>query len=131
MDDVGRRLAHLVAAEDASDAAVVSLDQDGSICTGNRAAERLLGQPLTAVPGRPLSAFFPELEARAGLLERVFAGERLEHLHLDLRRSSSLTSPVSMTLIPLRHSGGPVVRLLSNRVGPHRAGLFPTDPGSE
>ena len=64
MDDVGRRFAHLVAAEDASDAAVVSLDQDGSICSGNRAAERLLGQPLSDALGRSLSVFFPELEAR-------------------------------------------------------------------
>ena len=109
MDDVARRLAHLVAVEDASEAAVVRLDRDGSIRSWNRAAERLLGQTLAAVLARPLAAFFPGLQARAGPLERVFAGERLEQVHLDLQRSPWLTIPVSITLVPLRRGGGPVV----------------------
>jgi diguanylate cyclase (GGDEF)-like protein/PAS domain S-box-containing protein len=109
MDDVTRRLAHLAAAEDASDAAVVSLDRDGSIRSGNRAAERLFGKPMAAMMARPLSVFFPELESRGGPLERVFAGERIERLHFVMQRSTWVTIPVSMTLVPLRQDCGSVL----------------------
>ena len=57
---------------------------------------------------RPLSVFFPELEPRDGPLERVFAGERIERLHFVMQRSSWLTVPVSMTLVPLRQDCGSV-----------------------
>jgi diguanylate cyclase (GGDEF)-like protein/PAS domain S-box-containing protein len=109
MEDFARRFAHLAAAEDASDDAVLGLDRDGLICSWNPAARRLVGRPLETVLARPLSTYFPDVDAFAGLLERVFDGERLEHVHLDLQRSPRLTIPVSATFVPLRQGEGPVV----------------------
>ena len=109
MNDLAQRFAHLVSAEDASDAAVVRLDRDGSIRSANRAAERLFGQPLAAMVARPLAVFFPDLDSEGGPLERVLTGERLERLRLGLEHSPWFTIPVSMTLVPLRHDGGPIV----------------------
>jgi diguanylate cyclase (GGDEF)-like protein/PAS domain S-box-containing protein len=109
MDEVARRLAHLVAAEEASGAAIVCLDSDGLICSWNGSAERLLGQPSGAVLATPLSPFFPEPETWTTLLRRVLSGERVEQGRLAMQCSSSMIIPVSMTLVPLREGSGPVV----------------------
>jgi diguanylate cyclase (GGDEF)-like protein/PAS domain S-box-containing protein len=107
-DESASQLAHLVAAEEASDATVVRLDRDGLVRSWNGAAQRLLGPPLEAVLARPFATFFAEPETWAELFQRVLAGERLAQTHIDMQRPPSLIIPVSMTLVPLRQGSGPV-----------------------
>ena len=82
----------LTAIVDASDDAIISEDLDGVIRSWNRAAERLYGYTAQEVTGRPMSLILPDdrREELATILDRIRAGERLEHYgRFDRRRTGT------------------------------------------
>ena len=74
-------IGRLAAIVTSSDDAIIGEDLDGIITDWNRGAEVILGYTAGEAIGRPLSILFPrgQEDEMAGLLERIKAGERIEH----------------------------------------------------
>jgi PAS domain S-box-containing protein len=106
------RLAAIVAS--ASDA-IVGKTTDGIITSWNAAAERLFGYAEAEVLGRPVFMLVPpELyAAEQDLLERVRRGERVEFSTTERLRKDGTRLAVSLTVSPIRDSGGAVVGVSS------------------
>lgn len=76
--------------------------------TWTRAASRLFGYTAEEVVGRHTAVLVPDGEAGAQELriDRVLAGERIERLEFDARRSDGMVVPASLTLVPLQGGRG-------------------------
>jgi PAS domain S-box-containing protein len=103
--DSDQRLAAIV---ESSPDAVVGADPDGRITVWNAGAERLYGYSASEAIGRPISLLVPaerEGEARE-LLDRVLAGEQIDHLLTERVRKDGSRVTVSLAVAPLRDSSG-------------------------
>jgi PAS domain S-box-containing protein len=107
-EKAGERLASIV---EYSDDAIVSKDLDGIIVTWNRGAERLFGYTAAEVVGKPITMLIPEDRAgeEPSILERLRRGERIEHFETVRRRKDGSLVEISLTVSPVRDSGGKVV----------------------
>src|SRR5438067_404694 len=101
-------LLRLAAIIDSSEAAIYSIDLDGTITTWNQAAERLFGFPSTTAIGQPLSIIVPpEQEAEeAEVVRRIRAGEGVEHYETVRRRRDGSLLEVGLTASPIRDRAG-------------------------
>ncbi len=102
------RLAAIVAS---SDDAIIGEDLDGIITDWNRGAEVILGYTAAEAIGRPLSMLSPsgQEDEMAGLLERIKAGERIEHFETRRRRKDGAIIDVSLTTSPVWDDAGRLV----------------------
>jgi len=106
--DSQRRLAAIV---ESSDDAITSLSLDGTFTSWNRGAEGLYGYPHGEVVGKPMSILIPP-ERRddvSMILEKVAAGESIEHYETKRQTKDGRTIDVSMTISPTRDETGKVV----------------------
>jgi PAS domain S-box-containing protein len=97
---------------ESTDDAIISKDRDGIITSWNPAAERMYGYSSEEAVGLPISILIPE--HRAGeerrILDRVLAGERLDHYETERVRKDGRLIIVSLTVSGVRDESGEIVR---------------------
>jgi PAS domain S-box-containing protein len=102
------RLASIV---ESSHDAILTKDRHGIITSWNPGAERIYGWTAEEAIGQPISILVPD--DRAGeewrILERVLAGERLDHYESDRLHRSGRLVRVSLSVAPLRDETGEIV----------------------
>ena len=107
-EDAQRRLAAII---QSSQDAIISTDLNGTITSWNQGAERLYGYTPHEVIGRSVAILIPpeRHEEERALLERIRAGERVEHYESVRRRKDGKLATVSITHSPIRDETGHVV----------------------
>jgi PAS domain S-box-containing protein len=107
-DETRSRLAAIV---ESSDDAIVAKDLNGIITSWNSSAERIFGYTEQEVLGKPITLLIPsELQAEeAEILQRLRAGERIEHFETERIAKGGRQVLVSLTISPLKDSAGRVV----------------------
>jgi rsbT co-antagonist protein RsbR len=105
--------AWLAAIVNSSDDAIIGKTTQGVIRSWNIGAERLYGFTAAEVTGRPIATLFPpdSIDEEERILERVLAGERVEHYETKrLRKDGSLVD-VSLSVSPIHDELGEIVGL--------------------
>lgn len=107
-EDMRALLAAIVAS---SNDAIVSKRLDGTITSWNRAAERLFGHPAEEVLGQSIVVVIPRarLDEERSLIERVTAGERVDHYETVRQQKDGSEIVVSISLAPILDASGKVV----------------------
>jgi PAS domain S-box-containing protein len=102
--------AHLAAIVESSDDAIISKDLSGVVMTWNKAAERLYGYTAAEMMGRPMALLLPpdRPDEEAIILDRLRAGERVEHFETVRRRKDGKQIDVSLTVSPIHDKDGTV-----------------------
>jgi PAS domain S-box-containing protein len=101
----------LAAIVDSSDDAIVSKTLEGIITSWNAGAERLFGYTANEAIGQHISLIIPvnRRDEETLIIERITKGERLEHFDTVRVRKDQSTVEISLTVSPLRDSGGKVI----------------------
>lgn len=101
----------IVAIVENSDDAIISKNLDGIILSWNRAAQRLFEYPEEEVIGQPITIIIPEdrREEEATIMQRLRAGERVDHFETIRIAKSGKELRVSLTISPMRDSSGRIV----------------------
>ncbi|HEU0173055.1 MAG TPA: chemotaxis protein CheB [Blastocatellia bacterium] len=110
-------LAQLAAIVQSSDDAVVAIDLDGVITSWNQGAEHLYGYAAQEAIGQPIAMLTPpeDIEAEKNILERLLAGEHINHFETLRRRKDGSEVGISLTLSPIRNARGEVIG--ASRIG--------------
>ncbi|HEX5789114.1 MAG TPA: PAS domain S-box protein [Woeseiaceae bacterium] len=106
--DLARRLAAIV---EFSDDAIISMTLDGIVQSWNRGAERLLGYAADEMIGQPIARLEPPHRRNevAAIMERLRAGEHIEHFETERIGKDSRIIAVSLTISPIRDAKGRIV----------------------
>lgn len=101
----------LAAIVESSDDAIVSKDLSGTVTSWNKAAERIFGYTAEEIIGKSITLIIPPHLQRDELmvLERIRAGQRIEHFHTVRMRKDGSLLDVSITVSPIRDRDGKVV----------------------
>jgi PAS domain S-box-containing protein len=101
----------LAAIVETSDDAIVSKSLDGIIRSWNVAAERVFGYTADQAVGRHISLIIPpeRLAEEEQIVQRLRAGERVDHFETVRVRSDGRRIPVSLTISPIKDDAGVVV----------------------
>ncbi len=103
----------LVAAEttDSSDDAIVSYRLDGTITSWSPTAELLYGWTMAEAIGQNIEMIVPEahLKEFSAITARLSQGEGVGHLETTRTRKDGFKAQVSLTVSPIKDSGGQVV----------------------
>src|SRR6266545_4344305 len=104
-------LAQLAAIVQSSDDAIVAIDLDGVITSWNQGAEHLFGYTAQEAVGQPVTMLTPPegIEAEKNILERMWAGERINHFETLRRRKDGSEVGISLTMSPIRNVRGEVI----------------------
>jgi PAS domain S-box-containing protein len=107
-DETRLRLAAIV---DSSEDAIISKNLDAVIVTWNPAAQRIFGYTAEDVIGQPITILIPpELwHEENKILERLRAGERINHFETIRVTKAGNKVNVSLTISPIRDSSGKIV----------------------
>jgi len=107
-DETGGILTAIVGA---SDDAIISKDLDGVIRSWNPAAERLYGYAAEEATGRPVSLLLPHDRQHelATILDRIKAGDRVEHFETVRQAKDGHLVEVSLTVVPVRNATGAII----------------------
>jgi PAS domain S-box-containing protein len=91
-----------------ADEAIIGKDLDGTILSWNRGAERVYGYRAGEVIGKPITILLPPgyPDDIPSILEKMRAGERLEHYETRRMCKDGRVIPVSLMVSPIRDSGG-------------------------
>src|SRR4029077_4789340 len=102
---------HLAAIVESSDDAVVSKDLNGIITSWNGGAEKLFGFSADQVINKPITVIIPpdRYHEEQQILDRIHAGERVDHFDTVRRRKDGTLVNVSITVSPIRHADGRVI----------------------
>jgi PAS domain S-box-containing protein len=102
------RLATIV---ESSDDAIISKNLDGVMTSWNAAAQQIFGFTEAEAVGRPITILTPpELQdEEKKILQRLRAGERIEHLETTRVAKSGRKVDVSLTISPIRDAAARVV----------------------
>ena len=102
---------HLAAIVESSDDAIVSKDLNGIITSWNRGAEKLFGFSADEVINKPITVIIPpdRYHEEQQILDRIHAGERVDHFDTVRRRKDGTLVNVSITVSPIRHADGRVI----------------------
>lgn len=103
-----QRLAAIV---ESSEDAILGKDLNGIITSWNAGAERLLGYSADEVVGKSVMMLVPtdRLQEEARILAKIRAGERIAPFETVRRCKSGDELPVSLSVSPLRDSGGRII----------------------
>jgi PAS domain S-box-containing protein len=103
--------AHLAAVVESSLDAIVSMSLEGRIQSWNAGAAALYGYQVHEVLGRSILLIIPEeLHAEElQFLERIRAGERIEHFDTTRKAKDGRRLPISLTISPIRDANGVVI----------------------
>jgi PAS domain S-box-containing protein len=96
---------------ESSDDAIIGTTEEGIITSWNAGAERVYGYPAAEVIGSHVSMLAPpdRAEEFTYAVERLLAGERVEHFETERRRKDGGGIHVSITISPLRDSDGDLI----------------------
>jgi len=96
---------------ESSDDAIISKNLDGIILSWNAAAQRLFEFAEEEAVGQPITILIPEelRDEEKGILQRISAGDRLEHFETVRVTKSGKKLNVSLTVSPIRNSEGVIV----------------------
>jgi PAS domain S-box-containing protein len=118
-DDIGKdsdrsraeAQARLAAIIESSDDAIVSKTLEGIIQTWNKGAERIFGWTAAEVVGKPITIIIPpdRLEEEPKILERLRAGERVDHFETIRQTKDGRLLNVSVTISPVRDEQGRII----------------------
>jgi two-component system sensor kinase FixL len=94
-----------------SDDAIICKTLDGVITSANKACERIFGYPPSEMIGRPISMLIPtdRLHEEEGIVNRLAAGERIDHYETVRRTKDGRSIQVSVTISPIRDASGDIV----------------------
>ena len=109
---IARREARLLTAiVDSSDDAIVSKDLNGTITSWNKSAERLFGYTAEEIVGRPVTLLIPSdrQDEEPQIIDRLKAGERVDHFETLRRRKDGTLLNISLTISPVRDENGQIV----------------------
>jgi len=102
---------HLAAIVRSSDDAILSKDRNAILTSWNEAAERLYGYSADEVVGKSVAIIIPP--DRQGeefeIIEKILAGERVEHYETERIRKDGKRLSVSLTASPIHGPDGEVV----------------------
>jgi hypothetical protein len=108
-DELARsQLAAIVAS---SDDAIIGKTLDGIITSWNRGAERMYGYTAQEAIGRSISMLLPadEQNEMPGILQRLQAGDRINHYQTKRRRKDGTILDISLSVSPIRDPEGRIV----------------------
>ncbi len=107
-EDRNSRLAAIV---DSSDDAIISKTLEGKITAWNRGAENIFGYSAAEALGKPMLMLFPPdlVNEEPAILARIGHGESVEHFETRRVRKDGVKIDVSVTISPIRDSGGAIV----------------------
>ncbi|APW44239.1 PAS domain S-box protein [Rhodoferax saidenbachensis] len=94
-----------------SDDAIISKSLDGRITSWNRGAAAIFGYTEEEMMGKPMVLLFPpdRLQEEGFILEKLLAGEKVDHFEtVRMRKDQSLVN-VSVTISPIRDATGRIV----------------------
>jgi PAS domain S-box-containing protein len=97
---------------DSSDDAIISKDLNGVVMSWNKSAEQLFGYTEREAIGKTiLELVIPEdrQEEETDILNRLRRGERVDHFETVRRRKDGKLLDISLTISPVRNSGGRVI----------------------
>lgn len=105
---VSRQLAAIV---ESSHDAILGTDLEGTITAWNRAAERMYGYTASEAIGKSIRLIVPAHRSAEedGVLDKIRAGERVDHFETVRRRNDGTEFPVSLSLSPVRDADGTVI----------------------
>jgi two-component system sensor kinase FixL len=100
----------LAAIVESSDDAIIAKDLDGTILSWNRGAERMYGYSAEEIIGRPIHALIPRdySDELPRILERIRAGERVDHYETVRVTKDGRLVDVSLTVSPIRDRTGKI-----------------------
>lgn len=103
--------AHLAAIVNSSDDAIISTDLDGLIQSWNPAAEQLYGYAAEEAIGRHVKFLIPSdrHEEEPRILQRISAGEPIDHYETVRRHKDGGLIDVSLTVSPMRDGHGRII----------------------
>jgi PAS domain S-box-containing protein len=106
-----RAIGLLAAIVDSSDDAIVSKTLDGIVTSWNAGAERLFGYTAKEAVGQHISFIIPvdRRGEETAILERLRAGERIEHFDTVRTRKDGKTFDISLAISPVRDSSGKII----------------------
>jgi PAS domain S-box-containing protein len=109
------RMDELAAIVEYSDDAIIGKTLDGVITSWNPAAERLYGYSGEEIVGKSIDLLSPRDRVREirAMLDKIRAGERVEHHHTFRVRKDGTVIPVSLTASPIRNRDGAIVGVSS------------------
>jgi len=101
----------LAAIVESSDDAIISKDLNGIVRSWNAGAEQLFGYSAAEAIGKPVALFIPpELHAEEErILQRLAAGERIDHYETVRVARDGRKIDVSMTVSPIKDSAGKII----------------------
>src|SRR5215469_970628 len=96
---------------ESSDDAIIGQTLDGAIRTWNAGAVRLYGYKSESMLGHNISELIPSdrLAEESAVLEKLLAGEHVEHFETVRRRSDGSLVEVSLTISLIRDEAGEVI----------------------
>ena len=135
------RLAAIVTS---SDDAIIGKTLDGIVTDWNSGAEAIFGYTAAEVIGQSLAMLLPpgQEDEMVRILERIKAGERVEHYETRRRRKDGAIIDVSLTISPVWDSNGRLIgasKVARDITATKRAqielrgarGAFPLGPGHD
>jgi PAS domain S-box-containing protein len=96
---------------ESSDDAIISENLDGTITSWNRGAERTFGYTEVEALGQPISMLYmpAKSEEMPVILERIRAGERVDHYETLRQHKDGHAISVSLTVSPIRDEAGTII----------------------
>jgi PAS domain S-box-containing protein len=96
--------------ESANDA-IISKTLEGVITSWNKGAERIFGYTASEVVGKPVTILIPadHQDEEPAILERLRAGERIEHYETVRVRKDGSLADISLTVSPIRGPDGTII----------------------
>jgi PAS domain S-box-containing protein len=101
----------LAAIVESSDDAIVSKNLNGIVLSWNAAAERMFGWTAAEMLGQSIRRIIPadRQSEEDGILAKVRAGQRLDHVETVRQRKDGTLVEVSLTVSPVRNAHGEIV----------------------
>jgi PAS domain S-box-containing protein len=102
---------HLAAIVESSNDAIISKTLEGVISTWNQAAERIFGYAAEEVIGKPITLLIPptHIDEEPVILQKLRAGERIEHYETVRIRKDGVLINVSLTVSPIKDEYGVII----------------------
>jgi len=109
--ELSRTLQLLASIVESSDDAIISENLDGTITSWNRGAERVFGYTAEEAVGRPISVLYTagKNEEMPEILQRIRAGERVDHYETVRRHKDGHLVSVLLTVSPIRDEAGKII----------------------
>jgi PAS domain S-box-containing protein len=101
----------MAALVESAEDAILTKGLDGIVRSWNPGAERLLGYSADEMIGQPVTRLLPadRLEEETMIIDRIRRGQRVAHFETIRRRRDGSLVDVSLTISPIRNSGGIVI----------------------